>query len=139
MRNEIECSITMFLGIQSMNVLIVESNPNLGQIWKNHVERMGVQKVALANGLESAIHELMRYTWDVIVLNLVLADGGAMAVSDYASFRQPDANLLIVNSSSFFSDGSIFNHFSNVRACLPTSAKPEDLAAMVAHYGQAEV
>lgn len=122
-----------------MNVLIVESNPNLGQLWKSHVERIGAHNVTLVNGLETAIHEIMRRTLDVIVLNLVLEDGGAMSVSDYASYRQPKANLLLVNSSSFFSDGSIFNHLSNVRACLPTSARPEDLAAMVAHYGQADV
>jgi len=122
-----------------MNVLIVESNPDLGQIWKNHVERMGAQRVTLVAGLDPAIHEIMRHSWDVIVLNLVLEDGGAMAVSDYASYRQPDANLLLVNSSSFFSDGSIFNHLGNVRACLPTSARPEDLAAMVAHYAQPDV
>lgn len=122
-----------------MNVLIVESNPNLGRIWKSHVERLGVQNVVLAAGSESAVHEIMLRNWDVIVLNLVLDDGGAMSVSDYASYRQPEARLLIVNSSSFFSDGSIFNHIANARACLPTSAKPEDLAAMVAHYAQPEI
>ena len=122
-----------------MNVLIVESNPNLGMIWKSHVERLGGDRVVLVDGLDSAVHEIMTTTWDVIVLNLVLDDGGSMAISDYANSRQPEASLLIVNSSSFFSDGSIFNHITNARACLPTSAKPEDLANMVAHYSRAEV
>ncbi len=122
-----------------MNVLIVESNPNLGMLWKSHVERLGPENVVLVDGLDSAVHEIMTHPWDVIVLNLVLDDGGAMAISDYASYRQPEASLLIVNSSSFFSDGSIFNHIANARACLPTSARPEDLANMVAHYGQADI
>jgi len=127
------------MGALSMNVLIVESNPNLGMLWKSHVERLGSKNVVLVGGLDSAVHEIMMHSWDVIVLNLVLDDGGAMAISDYASYRQPEASILIVNSSSFFSDGSIFKHIANARACLPTSAKPEDLATMVVHYGQAEV
>lgn len=122
-----------------MNVLIVESSPNLGQLWKSHVERLGAESVSLACSHGAAIKEIMRHDWDVIVLNLVLDDGGAMAVSDYASYRQPEAKVIIVNSSSFFSDGSIFNHFANARACLPTSTRPEDLAATVVHYGEQEV
>jgi DNA-binding response OmpR family regulator len=121
-----------------MNVLIVESNPDLGLLWKSHVERLGACLVVLADGLDEAIQEIMRHEWNVIVLNLVLHDGGAMAVSDYASYRQPKARLLIVNSSSFFTDGSIFNHMANAHASFPSSTRPEDLAAMVQHYGQVE-
>ena len=121
-----------------MNVLIVESNPNLGKVWQAHVERMGAGIVQVAGSQDCAIQEIMRRNWDVIVLNLVLDDGGAMAVADYANYRQPKARVIIINSSSFFSDGSIFNHISNARAVLPTSTKPNDLAAMVAHYGQSE-
>ena len=127
------------LGVWLMNVLIVESNPGLGSVWKSHVERMGVDCVEMVHDQDAAVHAIMVRSWDVIVLNLVLDDGGAMAVSDYASYRQPEASLLIVNSSSFFSDGSIFNHIANVRACLPASAKPEDLATMVAHYGETTI
>lgn len=119
-----------------MKVLIVESNPHLGQVWKTHVERIGCEQVELACSHDTAIQAIIRQAWDVIVLNLVLDDGGAMSVSDYASFRQPDAKVIIINSSSFFSDGSIFNHLANAQAILPTSTRPEDLAAMVAHYGE---
>ena len=118
-----------------MKVLIVESNPNLGRLWQAHVERTGCAQVELTCSHDAAIQAILRDKWDVIVLNLVLDDGGAMSVSDYAGFRQPDAKVIIINSSSFFSDGSIFNHLANARAILPTSTRPEDLAAMVAHYG----
>jgi DNA-binding NtrC family response regulator len=121
-----------------MKVLIVESNPNLGQLWKAHVERLGAAPAVLALSQDDAIQELMRREWDVIVLNLVLEDGGAMSVSDYASYRQPNAKVIIINSTSFFSDGSIFQHFANARAFLPASTKPEDLAATVAHYSRSE-
>lgn len=119
-----------------MKVLIVESNPDLGNLWKAHVQRIGCEQVELTCTHETAIHAIIRQQWDVIVLNLVLDDGGAMSVSDYASFRQPNAKVIIINSSSFFSDGSIFNHIANAQAVLPTSTHPEDLAAMVAHYGE---
>lgn len=120
-----------------MNVLIVESQPELGKLWRSHVLRLGANKVTLSHDQASAMREIMCHEWDVIVLNLVLADGGSMAVSDYVSYRQPKARVLIVNSTSFFSDGSIFNHIANARACLPSSTRPEDLAQLVVHYGQA--
>lgn len=122
-----------------MNVLIVESNPDLGQLWKAHVERLCQSNVIVAHGQEAAIHEIMRTDWDIIVLDLVIAEGSAMAVSDYASYRQPNAKVIFVTNTTFFSDGSIFNHCANACAYLPTTTEPEDLATMVAHYGGADV
>lgn len=70
------------------------------------------------------------------MLNLSFESGAAMSVADYASYRLPSAKIIIINSTSFFSDGSIFNHFVNAQTSLPESTKPEDLAATVVHYSQ---
>jgi hypothetical protein len=65
-----------------------------------------------------------------------LDDGSAFAVADYASFRHPDAGVIFVSNTSFFSDGSIFQLCSNACAFVPSATQPDDLAAMVEHYAK---
>ena len=118
-----------------MNVLIVESRPELSMVWKLHLERQGYS-VTQAHSQADAVASLAAEPLDIIVLDLVLREGSALAVADFASYRHPHARVIFVTDTTFFSDGSIFNHASNACAFLPASTSPEDLAAMVGHYGQ---
>ena len=116
-----------------MNVLIVESKPELGRLWQRHLERQGAD-VTLVHSQENAILALYGSEFDIIVLDLVLESGSALAVADFASYRRPDARVIFVTNTSFFSDGSIFAHSSNACAYVQSETPPEDLAAMVEHY-----
>lgn len=116
-----------------MNVLIVESRHDLGVLWQRHLERLDVH-VTLVHGQTDAIEYLTDNTPDIIILDLVLEDGSSLAISDFASFRQPDARVIFVTNTSFFSDGSIFAHAGNACAYIQSGTPPEDLAAMVEHY-----
>ena len=116
-----------------MNVLIVESKPELGLLWQRHLERMG-SAVTLVHTQEAAILALYGTDFEIIVLDLVLEQGSALAVSDFASYRRPDARVIFVTNTSFFSDGSIFAHSPNACAYVQSETPPEDLAAMVEHY-----
>lgn len=117
-----------------MNCLIVESNPALGQLWQRHLERLEVNVTVASTG-ERALSLIQAYPFDVIVLDLVLSEGSALAVADLAQFRQPDANVVFVTDTTFFSDGSIFQHSANARAFIESATPPDDLAAIVHHYG----
>ena len=117
-----------------MKVLIAESNPELLALWAAHLERHGATVLRASDELD-AIEALDRETVDVIVLDLVLQSGSAFAVADFASYRQPDARVIFVTNTSFFSDGSIFRHIPNACAFLPTATAPEDLAAVIDYYG----
>ena len=117
-----------------MRVLIVESDPNLGWLWKRHLERFSAE-VHIARGQAEAVAFLEAQSAEVIVLDLVLEEGSAIAVADYASYRHPSARVVFVTNTSFFSDGSIFQHIPNACAFLPSATPPEDLAAVVEHYG----
>lgn len=119
-----------------MKVLIVESNPDLGSLWQNHMRRQGLD-VRLGQTQPEAVMALSADRFDVIVLNIVLREGSALAVADLASYRQPDIQIIFVTGTSFFSDGSIFNLCANARAFVPTDTRPEDLTAMVEHFGRA--
>jgi len=119
-----------------MNVLIVESRPELGTLWKRHLERQGAV-VTMVNSQETAILALYGSDFEIIVLDLILDQGSALAVADFASYRRPDARVIFVTNTSFFSDGSIFAHSPNACAYVQSETPPEDLAAMVEHYAAA--
>ena len=116
-----------------MKVLIVESNPDLGRVWQRYLQRQGAE-VTLVETQKAAILALYGTAFDIIVLDLVLETGSALAVADFASYRRPDTHVIFVTNTTFFSDGSIFAHSANACAYVQSSTPPEDLAAMVEHY-----
>jgi CheY-like chemotaxis protein len=118
-----------------MLVLIVANNSDLSRVWANHLERLGATVTAVTSQ-EDATRILCEFEVGVIVLDLLLVQGSAFAVADYASYRQPDAKVVFVTSSTFFSDGSIFNHMPNACACVKMHTPPEDIAVIVDHYGR---
>lgn len=117
----------------AMDVLIVQGNVELGTIWQRHLERQNM-RVSRAASQEEAIDFLAENDVQVIVLDLVLKSGAALAVADYANYRQPEAQVIFVTNTSFFSDGSIFAHAANACGFLPSTTPPEDLAAMIEHH-----
>ena len=120
-----------------MDVLIVESRDELGHLWQKHLERQGA-KTRLVATQDEACDAILEVQPDVIILDLVLSEGSALAISDFASYRAPEARVIFVTDTSFFSDGSIFNLASNACAFVQSNTPPEDLAAIVEHYAAAE-
>lgn len=118
-----------------MRVLIVQSKPELGTLWRRHLERLDATVTVVETG-DAALILLQDQYFDVIVLDLVLREGSALTVADFANFNQPRANIVFVTDTTFFSDGSIFSHSANARAFVETKTPPNDLAAIVYHYGQ---
>lgn len=116
-----------------MRILIVESDPKLAKLWAGHLAPMGME-VETAHDQDSAMDLLLNNQYSVIVLNLVLKHGSALAISDYASYRHPNTRVIFVTNSSFFSDGSIFYHSANACAFVPQDTSPDDLAVMVDYY-----
>ena len=118
-----------------MHVLIVQSNTHLADLWRRHLQRQGAD-VSVAATQEQAINVLQTSAAvHVVVLDLVLETGSAFAVADLASYRQPGAKVIFVTDTTFFSDGSIFRHIPNACAFIRAETPPEDIAAIVEHYG----
>ena len=118
-----------------MRVLIVQSNTSLCRVWTRHLERLGVD-VASAHTGTDAVDQLEGENFDCIVLDLILEEGSALTVADVAYFRQPEASVVFVTDTTFFSDGSIFSHSANARAFVEKTTPPNDLAAIVQHFGE---
>jgi DNA-binding NtrC family response regulator len=119
-----------------MKVLIVQSRKALGKLWQRHLERMNMSVCHVCTQ-DEAVDALSSTRFDIILLDLVLANGSALAVSDFASYRHPEARVIFVTNTTFFSDGSIFAHSHNACAFLPSATPPDDLAAMDEHYAAA--
>lgn len=117
-----------------MHVLIVEGDRALSEVWRRHLERQGAA-VSVAASQASAVEALQSGPVNVIVLSLDLTEGSAFAVADFASYRHPDARVIFVTRSTFFSDGSIFQLIPNTAAYITAQTSPEDLAAIVEHHG----
>jgi len=115
-----------------LRVLIAQHNTELGKLWARFLEREGVS-VVLADSQSEALKQLRAQSFDALVLEMVLPDGGAIAIADFAAYRLPDVPVITVNSTSFFSDGSIFELLPNVQSVLQAPVEAEDLAAMVSH------
>ena len=122
-----------YFSVSAMKVLIVESECELGLIWQRALERLGV-KVVLVTDQATAVQALRDQSFELIILDLVLENGSAFAISDFANYRRPAAQVMFVTNTSFFSDGSIFQHCSNACAYVQSATAPEDIAMMVTHY-----
>ena len=116
-------------------ILIVASNAHLSRLWARHLERQG-EDVRVIDTQNEAIDFLREDQADVIVLDLMLEEGSAFAIADFANYRQPEARIVFVTRSTFFSDGSLFTHIPNTAAVLQEKTPPNDLAAIVSYHGR---
>lgn len=113
-------------------VLIVEAEVSLGTLWQSFLQRQGFE-VGLVGNQPDAIDKLRFENWDALVIDLMLPNSSALAISDFASYKNPDISIIVVSASSFFSDGSIFELLPNARGFMNQPIEPDDLAAVVDH------
>ncbi|MFV0245327.1 MAG: response regulator [Qingshengfaniella sp.] len=116
-----------------MSVLIVEDDPDLGQVWRGHIESLG-HRVELACDQSAAIRALQSCDVALILLDMDLRAGSALAIADFAGYRHPDLRVLFLTARPVFTDGSIFRHAPNACGFVPAGIRPEDLALMVDHH-----
>ncbi len=117
-------------------ILIVAGKPELTAIWARHLERQGLD-VTVRNGQSDAVEWLHDNKAEVVLLDLMLESGSAIAVADFVSYLHPETRVVFTTRDRFFSDGSIFNHIPNTAAVLQEQTPPNDLAEIVAYHGRA--
>ena len=117
-----------------MRVLIVEHNRDLANIWGRFLARQGVT-CTLAGTAAEAFTALRGGGFEALVLDMELARGEAIAVADFATYRNPDLPIIAVTARGFFSDAAIFELVPNARGLLRAPLRLEDMAALIEHYG----
>ncbi|NOX73775.1 MAG: response regulator [Alphaproteobacteria bacterium] len=121
-----------------MRVLIVENNAELAGQWQWQFTRDGLN-VELAQTRSAAQKSIRFFKPDVIVLNLAMPDAAALTIADFAAYTLPDAKVVFVTRAGYYADGLIFSLAANACACVPETIAPDDLAAMVEHFGAREM
>jgi DNA-binding NtrC family response regulator len=116
-----------------VQVLIVEHNRDLAVIWARFLTRQGVS-CTLAGTAAEAFAALRSGAFEALVLDMELPQGEAIAVADFATYRNPDLPIIAVTARGFFSDGAIFQLVPNARGLLRSPPGIEDMAAMIEHY-----
>ena len=117
-------------------ILIVSANKSLARIWASHLERQE-NAVDVCTSANDAVDYARMNAVDVVVLDLMLEKCSAFSVADYISYRQPQARVVFVTRTSFFSDGSLFRLVPNTAAIVQEDAPPSDLAEIVSYHGRA--
>ena len=118
-----------------MRVLIVEANRDLASIWAGFLARQGVT-CTLAGTASEAYAALSGGGFEALVLDMELQKGEAIAVADFATYRNPDLPIIAVTARGFFSDGAIFQLVPNARGLLQSPFRIEDMAALIEHYAE---
>ena len=117
-----------------MQVLIIEHNGDLAAIWAAFLGRAGLSCKVVASAAEARA-ALRAETFGALVLDVELPGGEAFEVADFAGYRDPDVPIIAVTPRDFFSDGAVFELIPNARGVLHQPLRPEDMAALVEHYG----
>lgn len=120
-----------------MRILIAEHQVECGQIWASYLQQQGAE-VTIADSSDQALHLLRIERFDVLILDLILPDAGAITISDFVSYRHPNLPIIAVTSGAFFSDGSVFDLIPNARTLLQMPLRVDDLAALVEHYAKSK-
>lgn len=118
-----------------MRILVVEHKQEIGRIWKRQIESGGLA-CDLVHSQSDALRALSRTSYEVVVTDLELRDGSALAVADFAASRNPATKVIFVTASTFFSDGAIFEFMDNVCALVPQCTRPDDMAALVEYHAR---
>ena len=118
-------------------VLIVEVQESLGMLWQGFLKRQGCEATLVTNQTD-ALDRLRFYTWDVLIIDLIMPDASALAISDFATYKHPDISIIVVSANNFFSDGSIFEILPNARGFMNQPIEPGDLAAVVDHCAKSD-
>ena len=88
-----------------------------------------------------AVAALLHATPTVIIVNLALERGSAMAVAEFAAFRRPQTRIIFEMGEGAvvhpFADGAIFGLHENAHGCLTPMMAIEDRVAFVEHHALA--
>lgn len=117
-----------------VQVLMVEHDRDLAEIWAGFLARQGLVCTIAADAAEARA-ALRATAFGALVLDTALPGGEAFEVADFATYRDPDIPIIAVTARGFFSDGAIFELIPNARGLLRSPLRPEDMAALVEHYG----
>lgn len=118
-----------------MRIMIVEGDCAVARLWQDYLGREGFE-VTSAETADQAVNALHGGNFDVVLINLVLPDGGAMGIADYIRVSAPQTQVIFVSDQTLFADGSLFALAPNLRMTIKLQMPPRDVAEIVRYCAQ---
>lgn len=112
-----------------MKVLVVQDDPNVQSLWSGILEESG-HEVAIAETEAAALRTLQTTAYDLVLLDLCLNGRNALAVTTFATYRNPTCKVVVVSGSAVFSQKKLFAMSPAVAAALRKPVDIEDLMAV---------
>ncbi|MCV6597746.1 MAG: response regulator [Mangrovicoccus sp.] len=109
-----------------MNVLIIEDDPNLRRLWRSALCRLGYEVDEVA-ALAAAQQAIDRRRYDIVLLDLYLAQERGLSFISQTVSAQPDCDVLILAGSALPCESEFFAASPAVRAVLRKPVDVEDL------------
>ncbi|MEL6205492.1 MAG: response regulator [Pseudomonadota bacterium] len=118
-----------------MNVLVVEDDPNLRQLWGMVIEKAGHRADLVAEPAEARTR-LERHPYDLMLLDLRLNGEDALPLAEVAANAHPDCRVVVVTGTSLYRRGEIFAETPSVAAVLRKPVDIEDIMAICSHVAE---
>lgn len=115
-----------------MNILIVEDDAALGDLWCVVAGRAGHRAVHVT-GASAARKALLVGRYDLLLLDLNLGSDSGLSVVTLANYANPDCRTVVVTGSSLFPRGELFAMDPSIVSVLRKPVAPADLTALLEH------
>lgn len=113
-------------------VLFLEDDTSLQFVICEALVEAG-HEVHVASSNEDAMGILRRRTPDILLLDLMIADGMSTDVANYAGYSAPNAAVIFMTGSGLFPKGELFNMSRNAQLVLRKPVNLGELGNMIDH------
>ncbi len=115
-----------------MKCLVADDNPDLARLWAPALSADGHDVTACTDG-HDAVNQMRVANFDLLVLDLFMPGGGALALARVAIYNNPDAQVLVVTGADCFAYGELLEMGDNIAMVLRKPVSPRDLRSFVSH------
>ncbi|MGR3540726.1 MAG: response regulator [Hasllibacter sp.] len=115
-----------------MDILIVEDDAALGQLWVGVARKAG-HEATHVTGASAARKALLIQAYDLIVLDLNLGNDTGLSVVTLANYANPDCRVVVATGSRLFPRGELFTMDPSIVSVLRKPVPIDALAAVQDH------
>lgn len=115
-----------------MQILVLEGDRFVGEAFRETLAKAG-HAVMLCHDNDTAVEALFTGVFDLVIADLMIGDETSIPTLDCARAFCPQAEIILVTSSTLFPSGEMHYAISHVAYRIQKPVRPEDLAALAAH------
>lgn len=122
-------------GRSAMKCLVADDNADLARLWGLALGADGHDVTVCTDG-DAAVNQMRVQDFDLLILDLFMPGGGALALARVAVYNNPAAQVLVVTGADCFAYGELLEMGGNIAMVLRKPVSPDDLRSYVAHLEQ---